>query len=200
MSSAASTIRVYVRWAEPTVFAGEEVACDITFKNIAAVPGTHNSTAHAKNNAGSGTNDRHRKPVNAAQIAEARGRSQHPSFSLPVPQGRGHRSTLSLNVPASARPLKAEQQSHTDPGAGKASKGHGHSHRRSVSIISLGASDTGGAEVGVVTNGSESPRVPFRQHGRSASLQVVPRRGQLAGSGPQSGTLDVMLRYDMLLT
>jgi len=192
MPPSASTIRVYVRWTEPTVFAGEEVACEITFKNIAAIPGAQQTATNSKNNAGANVADRHRKPVNAAQIAEARGRSQRPSVSTPVPQGRGHRSTLSLNVPASARILKPEQQPN-DSGASKASKGQGHSHRRSVSIISLGASDTGGGEVSVVTNGNESPRLPFRRHGRSASLQVVPRRGQLGGSSPQSGTAKVIL-------
>ncbi|KAM0423370.1 hypothetical protein ACHAPD_001843 [Fusarium lateritium] len=34
-----SNIRVFIRWHDQTVFAGEEVKCTITFKNVAPVPG-----------------------------------------------------------------------------------------------------------------------------------------------------------------
>ena len=182
-----STIRVHVHWSESTVFAGEEVACQIVFKNIAAVPGTPRITSNPKPAAGGiPTIASHRKPVNPAQIAEARGRQSNASFSEPAAQGRGHRTTLSLNVPV--RIPRPDGIANNNSPLDTAAKGQGHSHRRSVSIISLGTSDAGGGTSANGSAGNESPRVPFRKHGRSTSLQIVPRRGtHPAAIGPPSG-------------
>ena len=183
--STTSTIRVYVHWSEPTVFAGEEVACQIVFKNIAAVPGTPQITSNPKPASGSiSTTTSQRKPVSNAQIAEARGRS-NASISGPAAQ-RGHRTTLSLNVPV--RIPGADGASNTNSPAEAGPKTQGHSHRRSVSIISLGTSDAGGGTTVNSTVGNESPRIPFKKHGRSTSLQIVPRRGgHPAVASPPSG-------------
>ena len=62
----------------------------------------------------------------------------------------------------------------------------GGAHKRSVSIISIGASE--GAVEDLRSHGSlpERPRAMSRGHGRSASLQIVPRRHGING-GPISG-------------
>lgn len=184
-SSTTSTIRVYVHWSEPTVFAGEEVACQIVFKNIAAVPGTPRVTSSPKPATGSTfTGATHRKPVSTAQIAEARERGSV-SISSPIAPGRGHRTTLSLNVP-----VRIPGDAGTNPNSPSeaAAKAQGHSHKRSVSIISLGTPDLGGGTNVNASAGYESPRVPFKRHGRSTSLQIVPRRSpHLAATGSPSG-------------
>ena len=59
----------------------------------------------------------------------------------------------------------------------------GHKHGRSLSIISLG---TDAGDVGHERGASgPPPRRPARGHGRSASLQVIPGRGN-AFSGLKS--------------
>ena len=183
--STTSTIRVYVHWSEPTVFAGEDVACQIVFKNIATVPGTPQVTSNTKTASGSiSTTTSQRKPVSNAQIAEARDRS-NASISSPAAQ-RSHRTTLSLNVPVKIS--AAGGASNTNGTSEAGFKTEGHSHRRSVSIISLGTSDAGGGTTVNSSIGNDSPRTPFKKHGRSTSLQIVPRRGgHPAVAGPPSG-------------
>ncbi len=39
-----SNVRVFINWHDQTVFAGEEVRCTITFKNVARVPGSSSSS------------------------------------------------------------------------------------------------------------------------------------------------------------
>jgi len=190
--SSTSSIRVYVQWLEPTVFAGEDVGCQITFKNIAAVPGTPRIPSNTSTDSGSvSLAERHRKPLIPSQVTDARGSPSNVSISRSsrsLPPNRGHRSTLSLNVPASARFQRADAQSINDAASETGSKGRGHSHRRSVSIISLGPSEMAPSEVSGTTV-NESPRIPFRRHGRAASLQIAPRRANPNGNGPPSGIL-----------
>lgn len=187
--SSTSSIRVYVQWLEPTVFAGEDVGCQITFKNIAAAPGTPRIPSNTSTDNGSvSLAERHRKPLIPSQVADARGSPSNASISRSLPSNRGHRSTLSLNVPASARFQRADAQSINDAASETGSKGRGHSHRRSVSIISLGTAEMAPSEVSGTTV-IESPRIPFRRHGRAASLQITPRRANPNGNGPPSGIL-----------
>lgn len=184
--SSTSTIRVYVHWSEPTVFAGEDVACQIIFKNVAAVPGAPQGTAASKPATPSlPASTSNRKPVNAAQIAEARGRQSNASIPAQAARGRGHRSTMSLNVPVRIPGQEPAMNNESASGAG--GKAQGHAHRRSVSIISLGTSEAGGGASMDGSTGGDNPRVPFKRHGRSTSLQIVPRRGHAGGSGPPSG-------------
>lgn len=176
-----------MHWSEPTVFAGEDIACQIVFKNVAAVPQTPQVTATPKLATPSlPASSSNRKPVNAAQIAEARGRQSNASIPAQAARGRGHRSTMSLNVPV--RIPGQEPATNNDSASEAGSKAQGQSHRRSVSIISLGTSEAGGGASLNLSVGGDSPRVPFKRHGRSTSLQIVPRRGHAGGNGPPSGT------------
>jgi len=175
---ALTNIRVFVNWTEQTVFAGEDIECQITFKNIATIPPPSKSTLQPPSaNGFSPGGDRQRK-LPAAQI------KRDPTLSpRPSTQSRGHRTTLSLNVPAgSVRALPTSTS--WNGGAARSSKDGGH--KRSVSIISIGASE--GVPDDIASNGSliERPRAATRGHGRSASLQIVPRRHGVNG-GPISG-------------
>lgn len=195
MSAPLTNIRVFVQWTEQTVFAGEDIECEITFKNIATTPAPSRTSLHPSSAAGNGHGngngngsgngngfapggERPRKVPsvhNKNGAASPRPRPQKPQ--------RGHKTTLSLNVPPSSAHSQRTSDSWTAPVNGvKTGKGH----NRSVSIISIGASES--STIGdFAGNGSvvDRPR-KSKGHGRSASLQIVPRRNNVH-AGPPSG-------------
>ncbi|KAI9819446.1 MAG: hypothetical protein M1832_004009 [Thelocarpon impressellum] len=178
----ASSIRAFVQWADQTVFAGEDVECKITFKNVAPAPGAARATPQPPKLHGfSPGGERQRKtvPLQGAANSARPGHGTPQSPRSPQPAPKGHRPTLSLNVPVSTggRPSSALGEL-------------GHRHKRSVSIISLGSEAgtddaQGGALQGHGQPQSAAGRRPGRGHGRSASLQVLPRRPAMNG-GPLS--------------
>ncbi|KAK0747723.1 Rgp1-domain-containing protein [Apiosordaria backusii] len=129
-SSSSSNIRVFVRWHEQVVFAGEEVKCTITFKNVARPPGDNSgssSSSNISNNVSTPaglkpfsqhlsrhlSGERLRQPSPLHPGASA-GRTKHNSSSSLAPptaasgRGRGHhRSSLSLSVPSAASRARA---------------------------------------------------------------------------------------------
>ncbi|KAM0075694.1 Golgi membrane exchange factor (Ric1p-Rgp1p) subunit [Fusarium odoratissimum] len=178
---APSNIRVFIRWHDQTVFAGEEVKCTITFKNAAPIPG------QPKPQPQQSERSRLASPLHGRPKLN-QGLTPPPSGS----SGRGHRrSALSLSVPAS--------QSHSRTGsvqwpssAGSSDGRSSHSHKRSVSIVSIGSNNT----VEDHTQRSDlpsRPQRPHRGHGRASSLQIIPRaQGQLP-TGPHSASFSPRL-------
>lgn len=165
------------------MFAGEDIECTITFKNIATPPGADRSPVRpSKQNGFAQGGDRQRKVLPLPSSTTRPSISRNSSFSsqLPPPHLRGHKPTLSLNTPS----FPGGRRSPVSVGGGNnGSSAPGHKHGRSLSIISLGT-DAGdvGHERGV---SGPPPRRPARGHGRSASLQVMPGKGN-AFSGPKS--------------
>jgi len=184
MSTPLTNIRVFVQWTEQTVFAGEDIECQITFKNIATSPAPSRTSLHpqAANGFASG-GAKHRKSP-STQL-----KSPNTLSPRPTPPNRGHRTTLSLSTPVSVTRSQSGSGS-WGGGASKASK-DGNAHKRSVSIISIGASESALDEVASHGSLNEVPRRAARGHGRSASLQIVPRRNGLNG-GPTSGNIHVL--------
>jgi len=168
-----SNIRAFVQWKEPTVFAGEDIECIITFKN--ATKSREETEGRAAHKAIQGNTGRRRveRPRATTQT------TTRPTFSRArsigstkaVSYGRGHRPTLSLNVVPNTSPhtRTASNPSSVPALAVKPTSKHG----RSLSIMSL-ASDAPSA------GPSRLPLIRLsksgRGHGRSASMQVVPRR------------------------
>lgn len=189
MSSPLTNIRVFVQWTEQTVFAGEDIQCEITFKNIATTPiptsapaSLHPHSALGNGFAPGGGPDRQRQtPISQTKNSSASStrRSQWTN--------KGHRSTLSLNAPAgSTRPQPPPDAWNAVPPRTGGNGGKGH--HRSVSVLSIGASDKGiFGDISGHGNTAERPRGP-KKHGRSTSLHIVPRRQGING-GPPSGTL-----------
>jgi RAB6A-GEF complex partner protein 2 len=174
-----------VQWTEQTVFAGEEIECQITFKNIATVPAPSKTSLHpsAANGLTSGGGRQRKTPT--AQIKTNSTLSPRPS-----PPNRGHRTALSLSTPAGhTQPQSTAGSWNGQPP--KATK-DGGTHRRSVSIISIGASEGGFDDLKSHGSLPERPRGMSRGHGRSASLQIVPRRYGVNG-GPTFGRRDSYL-------
>ncbi len=186
MLPSTSNIRVFVQWSEQTVFAGEDIECRITFKNIAAVPNAPVSSSHPASLNGFAPGGGRERKSTTLQTPAARGKNNSPQNSRAAPSSRGHRSTLSLNVPIGSG------RSNIGPG----SKDSPHSeveveersHKRSLSIISLGISENPGDGADTRLNTAEGSRRPSRGHIRASSLQIVPRRSGTNGTGPLSGT------------
>lgn len=173
-------IRAFIHWDDQTVFAGEEIKCTITFKNIAPEQGSQRSSNRPIGGAGAGErNNRQRAKPNVAGLNQPMTLSTGPS--------RGHRTTLSLSAPAAftRRSSGSTQWPQLPPHPPKSGDTRGHSHGRSVSIVSIGsASGTAGDDT--QSSPVSRPQRPGRGHGRATSLQIAPRAG-LGISGPHTG-------------
>lgn len=168
-----SNIQVFVKWKDQTIFAGENVECTITFKNVAetrpdvnAGEGQHQRKASRVANHSNNNNSDSFFGFKSPQ----RLFSDRRSFSIGSPRRpTAHRTASSLSSPLVS--------SQSFPPAGNPSSTPrswqpGHSGKRSVSILSI---DSEGQP-----ENSPSPHLsrgkPARGHGRSTSLQITPRR------------------------
>jgi hypothetical protein len=162
-----SNIRVSVHFSKSTVFAGEDVECTITFKNTAREPGSERSPSRSP--VGLHPPDRQRR-ITPIQTNTRPSISRNSSFgpNIPAHLKRGHRPTHSLGAPPrlSNGPLPETQLGDDEA-----------KHGRKLSIISMGTDTAaGGGEQGRM--GHEQAWKSARGHGRSSSLQTVPRRGK----------------------
>lgn len=168
-----SNIRVFVQWKESTVFAGEDIECTITFKNVAVPHGQVNPNPSKHNGLAPG-GERQQRKLPPVQSSTRPSISRNSSFGsgAPPPHLRAHRPALSLTTPS----IASERRSPGLPGGGfQNGSGNGapankHKHQRSLSIISLGA------ETATEANHDRASPRRLRGHARSASLQVVPGR------------------------
>ncbi|KAI1201948.1 Rgp1-domain-containing protein [Nemania serpens] len=180
-----TNIRVFISWDDQTVFAGEEIRCHITFKNVAPGPGQPASNPRQPSQSSPRT-DRPRQP---SPLLSPRG-GPHNGLTPPT-SARSHRSTLSLNAPSPGSRLRNSVQQWHPPQPPQLpapqQQKPAHAHKRSLSIVSMGSNAA--ADDQVYANGSQTrPQRPTRGHGRSASLQIVPRAGATT-NGPQSAVL-----------
>jgi RAB6A-GEF complex partner protein 2 len=180
MSTPLTNIRVFVQWTEQTVFAGEEIECQITFKNIATTQAPSRALLHPSAANGFTSGGERQRKTSAAQIKT--NSTQSPRASAP---NKGHRTALSLTAPVG--PLQPQSAPESWNGETSKVSKEGGTHRRSVSIISIGASEGGFEDIKSHGSLPDRPRGISRGHGRSASLQIVPRRYGING-GPTSGS------------
>ena len=196
---ATSNIRASVKWKQPTVFAGEEIECIITFKNIASAPDPQYN-GHALGGRKLPVQKTTPLPAKAADPRSRKNslRSHTAATQTPIggpplsrqssirsrsgpPTGRGHRPTLSLSTSqiAGSRPLQPASSRVDD-----ANTAPDYKHGRSISIVSIGQDSKGGdlrgQNLSRVVSGSS------KGHTRSTSLNMVPRRSG-AVSAPVSG-------------
>ncbi|KAJ5363437.1 uncharacterized protein N7496_009150 [Penicillium cataractarum] len=169
-----SNIQVFVKWKDQTIFAGENVECTITFKNVA-------DSASEAGQGGEG--GQHQRKL--SRVANHTSNSGSDSFfSLKSPQGlfSGRRS---YSISSQRKPFHRTASSlssplvssHSFPPTSGPSTPRswqpGHSHKRSVSILSI---ESEGYPEKTPPPQSYGRTRPTRGHGRSASLQVAPRR------------------------
>ncbi|EDO02890.1 hypothetical protein SS1G_05367 [Sclerotinia sclerotiorum 1980 UF-70] len=180
MSALQSNIRVFIQWKEQTVFAGEDIECQITFKNVATTPPSSKSSLNSSgSNAFLQSPERHRRPPSQIKNSSLSPRSG-------IPNRGDHRSSLSLTVPPES--VHSKQSEQWSRGVSRYGRG-GEGHKRSLSIISMGASESAADEAASHGSLAERSDRGERGHGRSASLQIVPRRNGLNG-GPMTAPLN----------
>ena len=164
-----SNIRVFVQWKDSTVFAGEDIECTITFKNVAAEAASDRSPALQQNGFANG-GERQRKLPPAVYNSSKPSISRNSSFvsQQPIQNLRDLRPAPSLQSPS----ITGDRRPAAPLSATSGKNVGGHTHGRSLSIISIGtnAGTEASHERGVQI------RRPTRGHGRSASLQVVSGR------------------------
>lgn len=190
-----SNIQVFVKWKDQTIFAGENVECTITFKNVT------DSSSEARSGGEHGLHQR-----KASRVANRASNSNSDSFfALKSPQGLfsgrrsysissqrppNHRTASSLSSPIGA--------SHSfPPPSGPSTPRNwqpGHSHKRSVSILSI---DSEGQPDKSPSQQNFRAR-PARSHGRSASLQVAPRRNDSYDDSFRRGNSAVIPKLSLL--
>ncbi|KAI0011675.1 Rgp1-domain-containing protein [Xylariaceae sp. FL0662B] len=179
-----TNIRVFMKWEDQTVFAGEDIKCSITFKNVAPGPNQTRSVSNQHQNQHPQSPQVERQQRQPSPLLSPRGFKPSNNGLTPPVAGRGHRSTLSLTVPSTSSRLRGGPQQWAPPQA--TPQRSGHAHKRSLSIVSIGSAATVEDQSAGNLGPARSQR-PSRGHGRSASLQISPRGGSL--NGPHSAAL-----------
>ena len=167
-----------MRFKQPSVFAGEELECTITFKNIA---NEQHDGSPADTRSG-----RHSRRVSLVEQPATTPRASSGAWSKENPRlatgtrhitrntfNRGHKATASLSI---SKPPGAASGSPSAPYREKAVVRPGPNHQRSVSIISAGSTDVGddyGSQK--VAQTPERSRPEFT-HRRTSTLQVFSER------------------------
>lgn len=180
-----SDIRVSVQWKNPTVFAGEDIECTITFKNIALARSVRRSPSPNPHTASHGSHRERWKetlpmrPANGPTSAMHRKSPSLSSFSQP--HARTHKQASSLN---STNGFPRSPVVDVHDGTPETPMTGGNKHRRSVSIVSIRgeAADETSPHSQLVNSGRSS-----HCHARAASLHSMPRRNGLMSNG-LSGT------------
>lgn len=169
-----SDIQVFVKWKDQTIFAGEDVECTITFRNVAD---SNNAESNSHHHGGQLTPQAQRKQPRDSSFFSLRSpqnlfSSSRRSHSLSPQKKPSHRTSSSVSTPLGG------SHSFPPPSTSRNGPPSGHKHKRSVSILSIDNEGGNGGNGGDKTPASSSPfsRRPPRGHGRSASLQVPAKR------------------------
>ena len=186
-----SQIQLSVQWNNSTVFAGEDIDCTITFKNVARPPPQSHHGPRLRHHS------KRERWKGALPDRITLGKQDVRHLELPPP---GRSKNSSAGVHSTSATLGAHDNGYFEtiasaPGGDmhKTTKiGGSHKHRRSVSIVSIGGDFIGEP----ATPGQKSkPGSNVRRHARAVSLQVLPKRTGSAGnlSSPGSKRLSTCL-------
>lgn len=177
-------IRVFIQWRDQTVFAGEEVKCTVTFKNVAATANRpREQRSQRRQQRPQGERQRLAVPWQARAARDTVGLTSPPSSTVT----RGHRrSAISLSVSTAQSHSRSGSIQWPQTASSGGDWGPGHSQQRSLSIVSIGSTST--AEEHARRNETSSrPQPPQRSHNRATSLQIPHQGLPSPGPGPQSG-------------
>ena len=180
-----SDIRVSVQWKNPTVFAGEDIECTITFKNIALARSVRRSPSPDTHTTSHGSHRERWKdtlPIRSPNVTASTIHRKSPSLSgVSQPHTRTHKQALS---PSSANSFPKSPINDVHSTLSKNSYVGDTKHRRSVSIVSLqGDANKGTSPHGQLLNSGRASHA----HSRAASLHVMPRRNGLPSHGTSLG-------------
>ncbi|CAI4217315.1 unnamed protein product [Parascedosporium putredinis] len=154
-------VRVFVKWHDQTVFAGEDVKCTITFQNVASTQ----------------AQQQQKDPSPAPHPRTPRLASGgHGDRLLPPSGPRGHRSTASSpRLPQHVGPGWANPPIQAEVSSRNGKSGH----RKSLSIVSLGGTGFSGDDGSSGSMGGPGRRGMMGRHGRSASLHIATTAGSV---------------------
>ena len=174
-----SDIRVSVQWKNPAVFAGEDIECTITFKNIALARRVNHSPPPSPHTTSHGSHRERWKetlPMRSANTPASPKHRRSPSLpGFSQSHAGTHKHLLSNNSANGSG--KSSVAEFYDSISKPACPGH-NKHRRSVSIVSIrGEANEETSRHGHLLNSGRSGH----SHARAASLHVMPR-----GNGPLS--------------
>ena len=174
-----------MKWKDQIIFAGEDVECTITFKNVAEKEINKNDgTAHGRRPSRPSTaNAASSEPPRLSLKTPQSFFSHHSRRSYPFNSNRSHRVSSSVSSPFGAPP-------HSFPPAqgppAPRSWQPNHKHKRSVSILSIDNDATNGKVPG---SALFSRQRPGRGHLRSATMQIMPKRNEAYEKGLLKGIL-----------
>ncbi|EEH42219.1 uncharacterized protein PADG_07039 [Paracoccidioides brasiliensis Pb18] len=155
-----SDMQVFVRWKEQTIFAGEDVECIITFKNVTLNDSSTDDSASQKhirrgsrpmNGVVSGGNYSPAKSLNPFSFNNRRSLATSPR-NRQQGSDKAHRTAASLSSPLA---LSSSFPSTTTLPKNNAAQFPGHRHKRSLSIISLEPEKQGSASFQVFSKRNE---------------------------------------------
>lgn len=181
-----------MQWRHSTVFAGEDIECQITFKNISRCSTTRGNSSLSPELCATVPSRGRWKESTASQPTQIPSRNSQ-NLAAPTPQTplTVNRSALSLSAQSPRR------QALTGIFSSDASKNDSvgqQKHKRSVSIVSIGKEPTIAAEAYVHPLALKRPG---RGHARAASLQVPSHKSGIEqgplSSEPTLSALKVML-------
>ena len=159
-----SDVQVFVKFAEPCVFAGEEVRCTITFRNVADL---REKVTRSRGWRTQGVLPVQRFPEEADRVRWTSSNSR----LRPVHVDGGtanvsrHKATMSLSTPADFQPSLPPSRSDTPPGQRQI----GQRHLRSQSIVSETTSDLPTTETRIRRTQRQGISV-LKGHARSPTL------------------------------
>ena len=179
VSDSMSNLKIFVEWERPTVFAGEDIKCIITFKNVAPASSRARSTSPRAIVRPLETGpDQWDSAVSAQSVSSQRARvSAYRNQRSLRPHAPGHRSTMSLSVPVTTAHLDKAGTQNTEASIPRTTT---HKHKRSISIISIGANT--GSDDDKRLGGRTLPIAwKTRSHIRAASFQDVTHKKDILG-------------------
>ena len=168
MQGMPSDVQVFVRFAEPCVFAGEEVQCSITFRNVADLRGRA-GVALASGLQG-------RRVSLGPQMFNGRPNSQRYGRNprLVAATGDGidgkvnrHKATMSLSIPSGFSPSLPSSRAHSPDAPQSTEQGH---HR---SISTMSESSPMQSVDSRALGAGPSRKVGRQAHTRSSTVQVA---------------------------
>ena len=186
-----SDIRVSVQWKNSSVFAGEDVECVITFKNVSQAHYAPKSPSpNSQPRVASFGRDRWKESLPQHSANRSLGHTRNNSVSNAEKPSQAisesHKPALSLSTPHDTQQNPAIGLKDTSKPT--LNSGHNGRHRRSVSIVSIGGDLLANQYDQKQRQASISKR-PGRSHARAASLQGLPRQRGAGKVGPTSGKM-----------
>lgn len=186
-----SDIRVSVQWKSSAIFAGDNIECAITFRNVAPVRRRSPSpNAPLRGPGFSRERWKDTLPTHFTQRAPSNIPRQNSFTTVSTADIGGKDLAVSPAVSraSEATPLEHHGQAQREPSSKK------ESHRRSLSIVSIGNSI-----IEEIPTQVAPPRRPSNGHSRSASMQILPRRNGFPSPGPTSGDQPISMNWSRRL-